>query len=60
MRKPGKHKPKSDKPSAAQKHRPPSYKEEGQQPNEEVEKDLSGIKNLGGDDFDRKFENMLV
>lgn len=60
MRKPSRHKPKVDKPSVGHKPRPPSSKEEDQQPNEEVKKDMGGLKNLDGDEFDRKFENMLV
>ncbi len=61
MRKPSKSKSKAEKSNAPPyKPRLVSSKEEENGNNEESKDDISGVKNLGGDEFDKKFEMMMV
>ena len=46
--------------SNAGKTRLTSAKEEDPGVNDESKEDITGVKNLAGDEFDRKFEMMLV
>ena len=61
MRKQNESKSKAEK-SNAPPYKPHliSAKEEENGNNEEIKDDITGVKNLSGDEFDKKFEMMLV